>query len=454
MTLEFVGDAISLSGLTGTKLKCDVIGSYYAFWWKITSGGKNRQYGRPTAIVELYAATGEDYIKDIGKTVLGSAGHALDLKVNHLEEDEVDTSNLKVILVENNADCYTHLKRVIERRWPFVSIEKAEGPIESNSSGTYLLNRNLDDALEIIENISLGNAIYCFDPLRSVEWTTVEKVAKKRIRNAFQTGTEFVIFLFTSDWFLGRDEFAPLPETVEEKQWSEQQKATVKEADALFGNQEWRRHVLNTKQMQVRQDWFIALYRVRLLKWFRYVLAMPFAPKKEQLFHLVLCSNYEVGVKMTRDLYASKTGNPAYLPGRLPHEKAYAMFKAAHPEAVTGLRGKQKPLAWRVLWRTIKYHTEGICDHLCKDFEELEPNTASIETALNWLHSKGYLKQIATEEAWQHPITRYKLKWQTVKNSLNVDLPPILKPISPEELGKLLWRQAAAEAFKSKEENE
>ncbi len=30
--LEFVGDAISLSGLTGTKLKSDVIGEYYPFW--------------------------------------------------------------------------------------------------------------------------------------------------------------------------------------------------------------------------------------------------------------------------------------------------------------------------------------------------------------------------------------------------------------------------------------
>jgi three-Cys-motif partner protein len=453
MPLEFVGDAISLSGLTGTRLKCDVIGAYYPFWWKITSGGKNMQYERPTAIVELHAATGEDYIKSTGKTVLGSAGHALDLKVNHLEEDEVDTSSLKVILVEDNAECYAHLKRVIKRRWSSIPIEQAEGPLESNSSNVYLLNENLDDALAVIENISLGNAIYCFDPLRSVEWTAVEKVARKRIRNAFKTGTEFVIFLFTSDWFLGRDEFAPLPETIQQEQWSDQQKATVREADFLFGNQEWRKYILNTEKVQNRQDWFITLYRVRLLKWFRYVLAMPFAPKKEQLFHLVLCSNYEAGVKMTRDSYASKTGNPAYLPGRSPHEKAYVMFKTIHPEAVTGLSGKQKPLAWRILWRTIKYHESGMCDCLCKDFEALEQNEVLIESALNWLHSKGYLKQIDIEKAWQHSITRYMIEWQTIKSSLNVDLPPALKPISPEEIGKFLWHQAATEALKSKEES-
>ena len=71
--LEFYGDAISLSGLTGTKLKCDVIGIYYPFWWKITSGGASREYQWPTAIVELNAATGEVYVKDSQETVLGSA---------------------------------------------------------------------------------------------------------------------------------------------------------------------------------------------------------------------------------------------------------------------------------------------------------------------------------------------------------------------------------------------
>ncbi len=37
MALEFEGDAISLSGLTGSKLKSEIIGEYYPFWWNITS---------------------------------------------------------------------------------------------------------------------------------------------------------------------------------------------------------------------------------------------------------------------------------------------------------------------------------------------------------------------------------------------------------------------------------
>src|SRR4030067_3134550 len=92
MPLDFVGDAICLSGSTGSKRKCEIIGEYYPFWWRIASGGQGRNYRNPTAIVELNAATGEVYIDDEKKTVLGSAGHALELKV-HITH----TENLKVL---------------------------------------------------------------------------------------------------------------------------------------------------------------------------------------------------------------------------------------------------------------------------------------------------------------------------------------------------------------------
>ena len=73
MPLEFKQDAICLSGLTGSKLKCAVIGKYYPFWWSITSGGQNRNYPFPTAIVELDAATGESHIKETSEVILGSS---------------------------------------------------------------------------------------------------------------------------------------------------------------------------------------------------------------------------------------------------------------------------------------------------------------------------------------------------------------------------------------------
>lgn len=234
--LEFHEDAISLSGLTGTRLKCDVIGTYYPFWWKITSGGPTEKYQKITSIVELNAATGEVYVENSGETVLGSGGHALELKVNHFQDNDKDTGNLKIVLVEDNEDCYVRLKRVIRRRWSQVPIEMAEGPISVNSSNIYLFNDTLDGALKKLEALELGNAIFYFDPLRSVGWNTVERVAKDRMSRPFQTGTEFIIFLFTSDWFLGRGaDFSPLPNGLNENTWNEGEKDSVADADVLFG---------------------------------------------------------------------------------------------------------------------------------------------------------------------------------------------------------------------------
>ena len=310
MPLDFVGDAICLSGLTGTKLKCDVIGIYYWFWWGITSGGPRKDHRYPTAIVELNAATGEVYIEDSKETVLGSAGHALELKA----EKAPDTQNLKVILIEDHPGCYAHLKNVMRRRWSDISMSEAEGPLSSNSSNIYLLNRTLDEALEAIEDLSLGNTLYFFDPLRSVEYNTIEKVAANRMNYFFKTGTEFIVFIFTSDWFMGRDDFAPLPRTLDESAWTDEEKTTVTEADGLFGDRGWRSYVLNNNPIEQRENTLIELYKYKLHRWFRYVFPMPFNPKEEQIFHLILCSNYETGVRATRDFYSSKTHNPKYAP--------------------------------------------------------------------------------------------------------------------------------------------
>jgi three-Cys-motif partner protein len=441
--LEFVKDAISLSGQTGTKLKCEVVGKYYPFWWKITSGGKALNYQKPTAIVELYAATGEDYIKETGETILGSSGHALELKINHLNDSEVNTDSLKIVLIEQDNVCYNTLKRVIARRWPTVHVNEAEGPVESNTSRIYLLYKNLDAAIAALEEIELGNAIYYFDPLRNVEWKAIEDVAAKRIENFCQTGTEFMIFLFTSDWFLGRDTLSALPETANAAMWSSEQKKAIGEADALFGNTEWREHILVSLPLQEKETALVELYKFRLYKWFRYVLPMPFTPKENQLFHLILCSNYEAGVKVTKDFYDSITNNPVYLPGREPSREGYELFKKAHPEVSKGLSGVRRPLQWRILWKTIKYHEGGICDYRCRDFDEIEKDTIKVKSALEWLHEKGYLEVLRVENAWDSSIDRYRLCWKTIQNILKIAPPPMLKPISPNEFENLQWPKLA-----------
>jgi len=426
MPLSFIHDAISLSGLTGTKLKCDVIGEYYNFWWNITSGGPSRYHRYPTAFVELDAATGEVHIEDTNETVLGSAGHALQLKSSGKK-----TTNLKVVLVEKDKACYSHLRKVIKRRWPTIDLDDAEGPIKKNKSNVYLFNLEFDDALEKIDSINLGNSMFFFDPLRSVTYESIEKVASKRLQNYYQTGTEFIIFIFTSDWFLGRNDFEALPETIENREWSEKEMETVLEADSLFGIKEWRPYVLTDDPIEKRQDILIEQYKVRLHKWFRYVLPLPFNPKENQLFHLILCSNYEDGVKRTKDFYSEKTGNPRYQPD---NRAAYRRFRRLHPELLKGLRGNQRPLEWRLLWSTLIKHEEGVCDQFCADYDRVNigrtPNKRQVY--LQWLEKKGYLVEWNVENAWDQSIKQYKINWNVLKNKLRIDPPLPLRPLSPE----------------------
>lgn len=422
MALEFVQDAISLSGLTGSKLKSGIIGEYYPFWWNITSGGKSTKHEWATAIIELDAATGEIYIKDSKEIILGSSGHALDLKCN-----DGNKRNLKIVLVEKDVKCFSHLKKVISKRWPKVDIAEAEGPLRSNRSNIFLMNVELDEALSKIAQLHLGNSLFFFDPLRSVTYETVEKVAKARIKSYYQTGTEFIIFVFTSDWFLGRDDFVGLPTSSEESSWSKAETDTVIEADALFGNTEWRTQILTNKPIYERGYAFVELYKRSLHKWFRYVLPMPFNPRAKQIFHIILCSNFEVGVRATKGFFRERAHNPDYKPG---NKKALAVFRSKHEGIFEGLKGNQRPKHWRILWKIITDHEEGVCDHMCRDLVIIEPLEKERIRILEWLTTKGYMTSCDTSNPWVPPITQYKLNWQVIREILGIEPPPPLEPLS------------------------
>jgi three-Cys-motif partner protein len=334
-------------------------------------------------------------------------------------------------LVEKDADCYKHLKNVIRRRWSNIDIKLAEGPIYSNSSNIYLLNSELDKALNTIEKIRLGNALFFFDPLRSVQFQTIEKIARNRIKTCYETGTEFIIFVFTSDWFLGRDDFVGLPDTVDETAWTLQEKRTVLEADALFGNTEWRDHILNKNPVYEREERLIELYRHRLHKWFRYVLPMPFNPKINQIFHLILCSNFATGVRATRNFYCEKTSNPKYTPD---NRTAFSEFRKLHPETFKGLSRNRRPLQWLMLWRIIVGHEEGVCDYICSDFEDIEQSEEKRQQLLEWLEKNGYLNPCEKDDAWKLPIKQYKLNWADIRQKLGIGPPPPFKPLSLKPL--------------------
>lgn len=413
--------------MTGTKLKCDVIGAYYPFWWGITSGGPSKEHAFNTALVELNAATAEVFIKDTSETVLGSAGHALELKVTR----HPATEKLSIVLIEENQECYTHLKNVIRRRWPSVSINEAEGATESNSSKVYLFNLGLESGLEAIDSLELGNTIFFFDPLRSVPWTAIETVAQKRmlLKGLYPTRTEFLIFLFTSDWFLGRDDFAALPKNPNEGQWTEEEIQSVLEGDALFGSNDWRTQILRQAPLEVGEQMLVNLYKRRLQRWFRYVLPLPFEPKPGQLFHLILCSNFEVGVRTTREHYTSLTGNPKLPPD---NKVAYTKFARLHPETLRTLATKkQRPVEWRVLWTIIKEHEDGRCDWSCPDLIKIQHHI-KLQHTLDWLASQGYLKSFSQDIPWKLGdfIKLYELNWDVVKTKLGIKPPPPLVPLT------------------------
>jgi three-Cys-motif partner protein len=356
--------------------------------------------------------------------ILGSAGHAIELKIKHDKQN-----SLKLILIEEDTSCYNHLKQVLCRKIPGISVSICEGPIAENRSNIFLMNLPLNDALTEMAGISkLGNSIFFFDPLRMVKWDIIETVARNRIKSYYQTGTEFIIFLFTSDYFLGRDEFHSFPKHNDESHWTDQEKESVTEADELFGNREWRSKVLCDDEIGKRELDFIDFYQTRLFKWFRYVLPLPFRPKKNQLYHLIICSNYEAGIRETKSHYSKKMFMKKM---NQDNSLAYDNFKILHHDLCKNFPGTEKPLEWKILWALVKQEI-GIRDLMCSDLRRLEENFNRRQNAMRWLADNHFLIPIDVRCAWGSPHQKYALDWKYCKEKLGIEYPIQLKPISPE----------------------
>jgi three-Cys-motif partner protein len=424
---QFHGNAIILSGETGTKPKSDILGRYYPFWWGIASGGKTQGHPKNTAIIDLNAATGRVYVEESGEEIPGSAGHALQLKLN-----TSGTDRLKIVLVEENPECFSRLKNVIQEYWPKLRLDESEGPIDKNLTQIYLVNRGLDETLNMIETIDnrykLGLSIFLFDPLRSVAWDTVQKVASRRIPTFYKIGTEFIIFLFTSDFFLGRDEFVPLPLNENSHKWSSAESDSVSRTDTIFPHKSWRHVLLTNKPVKEKEDRLVSLYKLALHSWFRYVLPLPFRPKKDQIYHLFFCSNYETGIRATRSFYAKRAMNPRLT---LDNSEAYKRFQQEHPEKTRGFVPPSKPLEFRILWKVIKEHEEGYCDVLCQDLIKEDQSFGRRRKALEFLQEAGYLEPVYYDNVWGNHPPRYMLNWSLVGQKLGVSAPLPLTPLPP-----------------------
>jgi len=179
----------------------------------------------------------------------------------------------------------------------------------------------------------------------------------------------------------------------------------------------------------------VNLYKNELHKWFRYVLPLPFEPKLNQMYHLFMCSNYEVGVRVVRDFYAKYTKNPKYKPD---NKRAYNKFKMLYPEKSKVQNLKKRPVEWRILWKIITSHEEGICDEECKDlrdfFKDSSENEKSrkVREILNWLYSERFLDKINNvNDMWSNKPTIYQLNWINVRNKLDIQPPQPYEPLHP-----------------------
>jgi len=158
---------------------------------------------------------------------------------------------------------------------------------------------------------------------------------------------------------------------------------------------------------------------------------MPFNPKAKQVFHIILCSNYEVGMRATRGFFCERAKNPDYKPD---NRRAFVEFRSRHKEIFEGLKGNQRPKQWLILWKTITGHEEGICDYMCRDFEKIEQAEKERIRLLEWLASKGYITGCETSNPWKLPITQYRVNWQAVNEILGVEPPAPLEPLSLKHL--------------------
>lgn len=425
MPLEFKNDAICLSGVFGTKLKSNIIHEYYDLWWRITSGGPRNYFKFPTAIIEMNAGTGEIYIEDTKETIPGSAGSALDLKFNNRHSDN---PNITLILVEENSECVDHLKNVLRRKFPRVSILEEDINVNDIEQECVLIRKNVEEAIETITQMNIrGRCIYFFDPLLSTNMNPLRKIYDTYIGSPFSSGIEFLIFFFTSDWILGRDDFNQLPITTNSKDWVPSEKETVDKLENVYGDRNWYEQILNLKTNEERMHLLIREYQKRLFNMFRFVIPMPFAPNNNQLYHLLFCSNFRKGASIISRFYSRSTENQWNPNNRI----IYNQFKSKYMNKLNFPGGNRRPAEWKLLWNFIKHYQNGKFDELSRDVQENTNN--DYENPFNWLERENLINLFSKTMYKGREISRYELNWTTINTVLNLEKPNDFKPLKSRD---------------------
>jgi len=436
LPLGFHNEAICLSGTTGSKLKTEIVANYYRFWLNVVHpkgeirGGKRPPWveqERNVFIVDMNAGSGELYIEDADETILGSAGHALDLAYG---SGTRQYDRLHLILVESDQACRERLLRVAERRWPETGFELAEQGLYVSADKMAMVVSSYGGFVRFTKGGTMaGISLFYFDPLLSTEWDAIDAIAEARITSPYRTGTEFLVFFFTSDWVKGRTGFASLPKQSDESQWSAEQRTSAARADQTYGDRRWLQILSSGASDESIMDQIVMAYKKRLRKWFRFVQPLPFVPKPDQVYHIFCCSNYETGTKVITRLFEIRTRHFGI---REDARQVYPRFKRLH----RAMTSRGKPPEWKVLWYVIKNHIDGLCDHGCKGLKtDTHLNAEEMKGVLGSLKDLGYLKEV---EPWEWPWSSnrfpiYQVDWDKVRNTLGVTPPSNRHPLLPNE---------------------
>ncbi len=440
MGLEFKDKAIVLSGVAGTRLKTSVLGNYYYFWHKVQSGGEARSYRYSTSIVDLNAGTGLIYIDDEDEIIRGSAGHALDLKY---ATPDIGTNNLRLYLIENDLQCRLFLIENMEEKWDLHLTSRRDLDYPLLTNGSVWLFESEEHFLRFTGGgAMIERGLFLFDPLLAPEYGIIERVAQHRLRAPFQIRTEFLLFFFTSDWISGRTGFAPLPRSTNEAIWTEEEKATVNQADDVFGDRSWLTITSSGQNDGHIQNALLNAYVLKMMKWFRFVLPVPFQPRTEQMYHLLCCSNYEVGINAIKSnwahLVSMHKGN-LIQSGVTDHANSvYPDFKRLHPELIRSLPTRmRRPLEWKILWQIAKSFVDGTADSFDRSLLKIVPDQSELDTILKWLADEHYILQVSNIPwAWelQEPLCRYRAAYDVLSDRLGLSPLIPMEPLTSDTL--------------------
>jgi three-Cys-motif partner protein len=433
MPVEIIDGALCLSGLTGTQLKTKLVESYYGFWLSVTTRGKGRLATKPVYIVDMNAATGLVKVEETGEIINGSAGHALERKYG---TKRGLNSQLRIIFVESESDCREALFANIRKNWSEAELQEHKPQWYQSSDGFVDLFESAEDFLKYKNPSDLGNSLFYFDPLLAPDLDLIEQIASVRINRPFRINTEFLIFFFTSDWVVGRTNFAALPKTDSDTEWTSEERVSARAADSAFGGRNWVNVMKNGSGIEKTEDMLLELYKKTLRKWFRFVQPLPFVPKTGQRYDLFCCSNFDTGMRVINGIYEKITGVDFSLDA--DNRTTYANFLKKHPNLQMTRNRRSKE--WKCLWHIMKSHIDGICDQKSQGGIRDHASTESkLKNVLEWLQDEGYVKPIHGF-SWMWPNHRkfptFAIDWDFVKKQLDVDPPKDPEPLKPEDLHK------------------